>query len=688
MFVFVGAGVSIAAPTAAPGFDVLCRSVVNAALAELPAGDLPSIETARSSLDELLSSSPPLISNEAILGTLASRERRAAEFVTQIVARAFVNRSPNLNHVLLAQLLERGATLWCTNYDLCIERCVDQDAVHVCAWPAEPDLCSCSRGHLFKPHGTLDPTLSLREQRLVFREIEVLGGLSDRWRAQLERDLTGADFFAWGHSGRDADLVPAIVGGWDRCSTRTWVTISPDAAQYLRTNVTEGQSVDVPCFALDEVLTRMQGLFGVTDLRPLPSANSDEDQRADAPISRVPLRVTAKTLGLLVHSDAERNFGWRVAFSLHSTATFGERARFFVRSCRSFGMDHPRAAAAIAVASPASRLRIRETATLSAAMLMAEPRGGRRGDTRLAEQAIAFADQHPDDPVSDELRVRAAILLRRFMQLDRALEQLDKVNPRWREPETGNVAAGAGMALYNRLVTLRLRGDLGGSRALLAQLSPLRRVQYGYPWRLWIDTEESLTNVLEAAPFVSEEQLMEARSRIAEAQRLFTTQYLTRDVVDIITIDVELCRLASKTEAAQHALEQLDRLAPSERARWSTPIRATVTDLQRADLAQQAGTPARVDQFTNRVLSRRLWPFSLMALCLRVRSDLAVDTDHLRRLTHSAVKAGFVPGIGAGRDALALLDGDDAGTTELQQEWQDVLHLHRDKGQHPPLLFV
>lgn len=185
LFVFVGAGASQSAPTALPTFNEVRDSVLRSVgLGEyvqrdsLAQPDLVKIAAGIFPERFLLSLHESGFDLEEWLGGTLNHVR------------------PNAAHHALAHLAIGGAKIWTVNYDHNIEE-ASSGRLRVVAWPEEP-----KDADLLKPHGTLGG-------RLIATAEQVVRGLDEQWRRQLEHDLSGrATVVFLGYSGRDLDFHP------------------------------------------------------------------------------------------------------------------------------------------------------------------------------------------------------------------------------------------------------------------------------------------------------------------------------------------------------------------------------------------------------------------------------------------------------------------------------------------------
>jgi hypothetical protein len=201
----LGAGASLAAPAGRPLFAWLRAALVEHL--ELPPG-------AALGNDRFAYLAP-----EALLSRLAARRIDIdAELRTLLAGGA-----PNALHFAAAELLAAGGAVWTTNFDELVEDAAAEQAIPVHRLvPGDDPRCSCDRGHLVKPHGTLSGS------PLVARSEDVLAPLPDAWLDRLRADVRDADVAVVGYAGADIDLRAGLRDALRRARATTWFGTPPD----------------------------------------------------------------------------------------------------------------------------------------------------------------------------------------------------------------------------------------------------------------------------------------------------------------------------------------------------------------------------------------------------------------------------------------------------------------------------
>lgn len=160
-----------------------------------------------------------LMAPEALLSRLADR----GVDVEHELRQALAGGQPNALHYAAAAVLDRGRSVWTTNFDELIETAAAQLGVsfHRVLYDGDPE-CGCKFGHIFKPHGTLSGS------RLVARSEQVLRPLPAPWLLRLRRDFEGADVALVGYAGADVDLRSGLRAALDETRSATWYARSDD----------------------------------------------------------------------------------------------------------------------------------------------------------------------------------------------------------------------------------------------------------------------------------------------------------------------------------------------------------------------------------------------------------------------------------------------------------------------------
>ncbi len=182
--IFAGAFASARGPSCLPTAADLKDAVVSALWDESRQRLTPRV--GRPARHLLRGSRWPDVPLEMVAELVLERTQLAASQLLSFLGDA----SPNLNHAVLAAMLDRNlARLVTTNFDELIE-----------TQRLEPG----DRRHLSKPHGTFS-----RPDEMTIRLSQVGRGIvTPAIRRSLERDLRGRDICFIGYSGRDLDIRP------------------------------------------------------------------------------------------------------------------------------------------------------------------------------------------------------------------------------------------------------------------------------------------------------------------------------------------------------------------------------------------------------------------------------------------------------------------------------------------------
>lgn len=229
LIIWAGAGVSIPAPTRLPSgwslttfcIDAACGTRVRERTLEIWSGLKRQIGAAGPGLPFF--DIPRL---ETVLGGFGEVEEGAGPSLRFLRGFAsFAGAPPNRNHLLLASMVRRGATVVTTNFDLAIQRAFTElDAGMECRTTRGGGLFrvyqphpAAGCGEVIHVHGAADDPQALGATLSTVKE-----GLAEPFRLWLhERLARGADLVFVGYSASDAfDVTPYFVsrpdGAWPR----------------------------------------------------------------------------------------------------------------------------------------------------------------------------------------------------------------------------------------------------------------------------------------------------------------------------------------------------------------------------------------------------------------------------------------------------------------------------------------
>lgn len=304
LILWAGAGLSIPAPTGLPSgwtlttfcIDAACGPDVRARVLDIWQRLNDEIQPAALGLPEF--SLPRL---ETVLGAFGDAEDGAHPSLHLLRGFAsFAHAPPNHNHLLLARLVLKGATVVTTNFDLAIQRAFTElDPRLECRLVEGAGLFRRYRpspatgcGEVIHVHGAADEPHALGATLA-----EVKRGLAEPFRAWLhDRLARGAVLVFIGYSASDAfDVTPYFAsrshGEWPRSAmvfaqhgtvpppahvrrlgkgfgeTETWQV---QTTRFLRVlNGAEPAEPDGPEFAWDSAFFQEVGDFKAADARPV-----------------------------------------------------------------------------------------------------------------------------------------------------------------------------------------------------------------------------------------------------------------------------------------------------------------------------------------------------------------------------------------------------------------------------------
>lgn len=160
-----------------------------------------------------------LMAPEALLSRLADR----GVDIDAELRSALGGGAPNALHYVAAGVLERGGSVWTTNFDELVEDAASAAGVSFhCVIPGENPTCGCSHGHVFKVHGTLTG------DRVIARSEEVLEPLPGPWLERLRADFDGASVALVGYAGADVDLRSGLRAALGAASSAAWFARNAD----------------------------------------------------------------------------------------------------------------------------------------------------------------------------------------------------------------------------------------------------------------------------------------------------------------------------------------------------------------------------------------------------------------------------------------------------------------------------
>ena len=212
LFLFIGAGASLSAPSGRPIFNWIRDEVLHQLGLDSYVADTPDAQPKKVGVANALAPEPFMLE-------LAHTAVAVRDWLEQVLG----GGDPNAAHIALAALARKGAKIWTVNFDVLIER-ADPGLTSI-AWPHEPS----SGAAIMKPHGTLGAELIVTSQ-------QVLRGLDDAWEQRLRRDVTGRTVVMLGYSGRDLDFQPL----WDEVLANSECVLwfdRPDPAEQTRRRV-------------------------------------------------------------------------------------------------------------------------------------------------------------------------------------------------------------------------------------------------------------------------------------------------------------------------------------------------------------------------------------------------------------------------------------------------------------------
>jgi|GEM_PF-2357254 len=213
--VWAGAGISFPHPTSLPLGDRLTQFCIRETCGEAVVERVVELWARVKSEVQHVEPSPrfyDLPRLETVLGAFADAERGAPQSLQFLRGfSSFASAPPNLNHLLLASLVRRGATVVTTNFDLGIERALESPSGSVVRVVRDegmlrayrPDGAGC--GEVIHVHGVADDV-----PQLGATLTQVKQGMAEPFRRFLEERLDrGAVLVFVGYSASDAfDVTP------------------------------------------------------------------------------------------------------------------------------------------------------------------------------------------------------------------------------------------------------------------------------------------------------------------------------------------------------------------------------------------------------------------------------------------------------------------------------------------------
>ena len=198
MTFIVGAGASAAPPANLPLFAELRKCLVRSVGLEG--------EVTQGIADALTALAPETFMQAIFEGGLPLES-----WISETLGRG----EPNAVHVVLAESLRLGATVWTVNVDELIEKAAGRSAV-VAAWN---DETPAEDARLLKPHGTVS------RGHYLFRSNQVIKRLPTPWADRLARDCYHRHVILVGYAGLDIDLRVVLNTALADAEEITWFEI-------------------------------------------------------------------------------------------------------------------------------------------------------------------------------------------------------------------------------------------------------------------------------------------------------------------------------------------------------------------------------------------------------------------------------------------------------------------------------
>lgn len=219
---FVGAGISIAAPTRAPGWNQFATELVRALVRRAKTDEF-RVPFDPAGLDELIRD---LGKPEITLDAIREQCSLPAKNFLGIIA-PFQHLVPNLNHSCIAELVHLGFLRFIvtTNFDTCLEQALEHRSVPYRVHADSEGFAECidalesdeGRVRVLKLHGTAADTDSI----VMTLKQAALPLAAEKARA-LEILARRYCFCFIGYSGRDQDIFPVLYSFADKSPGFFW----------------------------------------------------------------------------------------------------------------------------------------------------------------------------------------------------------------------------------------------------------------------------------------------------------------------------------------------------------------------------------------------------------------------------------------------------------------------------------
>jgi len=218
MAFFVGAGISVPAPSQLPNFQQLSQKVIQ---------DIVDDVLEKTEIDFLSQNLRPEVILQIAVEELGPKVLRSLQIL--------VSHRPNANHFLLAEAIRLGNWVFTTNFDNLIEE--DSKLMHI-----EIKRCYEDRhfeefekrlraggdmaGYLFKLHGTIeeDKPFEERYNTILVALRQVGRGLSEPKQRVLSYSLRSFDFCFMGYSCQDDFSVSPVILNTDSNRSAFWLS--------------------------------------------------------------------------------------------------------------------------------------------------------------------------------------------------------------------------------------------------------------------------------------------------------------------------------------------------------------------------------------------------------------------------------------------------------------------------------
>lgn len=619
---FFGAGASVAWPAELPLF-----AAIRDALAQRLGLDRDS---------KLLHAMAP----EVLLDQL-----QRAEVPVQTVLREILSGGqPNALHNAAVYLLAAGGSVWTTNLDDLIERAAEQQGVKIhLVLPGQHLPCSCQRGHLYKPHGTI------RSGQMALGSDQLFRPLAPDWEDAMRRGFRGQQVAVVGYAGFDLDLRGALDQALSEAADIHWFAIAgavsgrdrlPLTAKAGSLNVHLASASDPRPDRLFIAWAKQQRLVEQSD-ESLAWLDRMPDQTLRLPEFKVGHVARGSALDLVGDlAGARRSF--RLAL-LNPSET-----RRAARGLLSLGLVHGAVwrgpllglLAAVTEDTPLGRRRSLWRWRLRGLGFVYQP-------IQTVAAAEAALRRFPDDP---QFGLELGSAAKLTSDLTRARQVLEDTRAdEAHRPSADSRARRAGALVYNLSFVCRWQGELDRAEAYADELAAGLGGLAGLTWATWGQTELANLAILRGQFAEGLRLLEEVEERFAllgNQDGLIDTDCFRLPALRMVGLDVEA------QEAAANARRRFEQRLPR------SLFRHQAIAFEEGELARAAGDMKLAESSYRELVDSPRVVHSVLGLlgigeCQRARG---VDPEAARRALEMSQAGTFPFGVIHAAITIALVE--------------------------------